>query len=75
MAYEKLLKNITNASVDISTLLFSNGARILYGEANPEHGVTGKGRAGPGSLYICTSPDSSYVAYNIGTKQFPIWTS
>lgn len=63
---------IVRGGFDASKLVLGGGARILSGPDAPVDGVTGKGRAGRGSLYIRTTADPELYE-NVGTKQVPDW--
>ena len=49
-----------------------NCAVIMDGQGAPTSGTTGKGLAGPGSLYIDVTGAKLYI--NTNTKASPTWT-
>ena len=62
----------------VGLLSFHGGARLLSGVGVPVNGVTGRGKAGPGSLYVSygaywPAQDSVTLWENTGTKAQPIW--
>lgn len=63
---------LVRTSFKASGLVLGGGARILSGPDVPVDGVTGKGRAGRGSLYIRLVDDPELYE-NVGTKQVPDW--
>jgi hypothetical protein len=70
----KAFYKVTQGTVPIEQFVFGHGTRILHGTADPTDGVTGRGRAATGSLYIKTHPSASAIYENTGSKQLPSWT-
>jgi hypothetical protein len=71
MAVPSKFRNLVQGTVDHSALVWKDGARVIHGVGNPTQFQTGKGRAGPGSLYIRT--DQAALWENVGTKIRPTW--
>jgi hypothetical protein len=65
---------LTQGTVPIESFLFGHGTRVLHGTSAPVTGVTGRGRAGTGSLYILADLGNSGIYENTGTKRAPVWT-
>lgn len=56
----------------VGALLLNKSAMVMTGSGAPSNGVTGAGKAGPGSLYIRTGTGAIYA--NTNTKASPTWT-
>lgn len=54
----------------VGGLALKNGIIVFTGTTAPTNGVTGAGKAGPGSLYVRT--DGTFFT-NTGTKASPVW--
>ena len=72
MAQQHTFQRLVETTFALEGLVLGGGARILHGVVMPVSGVTGKGRAGKGSLYIHTGPAPGLYE-NAGTKLVPIW--
>jgi len=55
------------------SLMLNHDVMIMSGTVAPTNNVTGKGKAGPGSLYIYVIGPAIY--YNANTKAAPTWTA
>lgn len=62
----------SSGAFKVGGLLMKGGAYIFAGTAAPTNAVTGAGKAGPGSLYLCTGTGVVYV--NTNTKASPTWS-
>lgn len=65
------LSNMGPRTIEVGGIQFKNtGVRIFEGSVAPTDGVTGAGKAGPGSIYLCTN---GAVYTNTNTKASPTW--
>lgn len=75
MAIQAQFDHLTRVNgAALKAMVFGSGARILFGPAAPVSDVTGKGSAGPGSIYIATGIGEPALYENTGTKLAPVWT-
>ncbi len=72
MAQQHTFHRLVQGTFALEGMSLTGGARILHGPSAPVDGVTGAGRAGPGSLYIVTIAEPELYE-NAGTKLVPVW--
>jgi hypothetical protein len=73
MAQQHTFERLAGGTFALEGLVLGSGTRILHGTAAPTSGVTGKGRAAKGSLYIQTVAGNPALYENAGTKLDPVW--